>query len=195
MTPLEQLKASLDWYTAAQNSLRRIHRLGDRYWDELPWAGVPALGRDNLLRQVERDTAKDEAQTALSRLDELAVALLFSVFEGAVRTAVLEQLKQASVGLPHPMLTGAARDAMDAVNRRSFAVVLDYYSRSGHADIADVAEKARQVRRYRNWISHGKRGKEVTAVSPREVYARLKAFLELVAAHAPPIRPEPTSPV
>ncbi len=137
------------------------------------------MGRDNILGKLEGEKVKGDSDTALARLDDLAVVELFSIFEGIVRTQVAEQVRKASVGLVHPMLKAAARTAVDAAERRSFAEILNSYSQGGHPDLA---EQVRQVRRYRNWISHGRRGKSQNKIEPKTAYERLRKFLELILA-------------
>lgn len=184
MTYPEQL-AALDqgwkWYNATRQSLRRVDRLAENFWDKLPWYGDVQMGRDNLLGLLESKTVHEDAVRALDRLDELAVIEVFSIFEGAVRTLVAEQVRAASAGLTHPMLIAAGKGAIDAAERRSFADILNSYSQGGHADLA---EQVRQVRRYRNWVSHGRRGKQLTAIEPKTAYQRLRAFLELILRSA-----------
>lgn len=177
MTPLEQLEAWLEWYNAARNSLRRIQRLAEMYWADLPWEADIQMWRDNMLGKLEGEKVAADATEALTRLDDLAVVELFSIFEGIVRTLVAEQVLAASVSLTHPMLKAAAKGAIDAAERRSFAEILNSYSQGGHADLA---EQVRQVRRYRNWISHGRRGRELTRIDPKTAYERLRKFLELL---------------
>ncbi|MBP3958189.1 hypothetical protein J8F10_23315 [Gemmata sp. G18] len=143
-----------------------------------------ALERDNLLGQLERETVSADANSAESRLDDLAIIELFSIFEGIVRTLIAEQVRAVSVSLTHPMLKAAARNAVEAAEHRSFAEILKSYSQGGHADIA---EQVRQVRRYRNWISHGRRGKVLPKVEPRTAHDRLRRFLELILPPPPPI--------
>lgn len=75
------------------------------------------------------------------------------------------------------MLIAAARNAIEAAGHRSFAEILNSYSKGGHADIA---EQVRQVRRYHNWLSHGRRGKEQRKIEPKTAYERLRKFLELL---------------
>ncbi|MDY3556925.1 hypothetical protein R5W24_006099, partial [Gemmata sp. JC717] len=126
-----------------------------------------------------------DADLAQTRLDDLALIELFSIFEGAVRSLVAEQLRDAAFGLTHPMLKAAAKGAVDAAERRSFAEILNSYSQGGYADLA---EQVRQVRRYRNWLSHGCRGKPLNKIEPKTAYQRLRLFLELLqtpAAGAP----------
>jgi hypothetical protein len=184
MSPLKALDEGYACYESARQSLRRLYRLADRYWDVLPWYGDVEMWRDNALGSLEGETVKTDAQTALTRLDDWAVIELFSIFEGAVRTLVAEQVRAASVSLNHPMLKAAAKGAIDAAERRSFAEILKSYSQGGHADLA---EQVRQVRRYRNWLSHGRRGKELAKIDPKTAHDRLRRFLELLVPPAPPV--------
>jgi hypothetical protein len=176
MTPLEELDQGWAWYEAARQSLRRIRRLGEK-WSVLPWHGEAEMWRDNVVGKLAGEKVVTDAQTATSRLDDLAVIELFSIFEGVVRRLVVEQVGAASVSLTHPVLIAAARNAIEAAGHRSFAEILNSYSQSGHADIA---EQVRQVRRYRNWLSHGRRGKEQRKIEPKTAYERLRKFLEII---------------
>jgi hypothetical protein len=177
MTPLEELDAGWAWYEATRQSLRRIRRLGEKYWDALPWHGEAEMWRDSAVGKLAGERVATDAQTAASRLDDLAVIELFSIFEGTVRRLVAEQVRIASVSLTHPVLIAAARDAVQAVERRSFAELLTAYGRGGHAALA---EQVRQVRKYRNWLSHGRRGNELRKIEPKTAYERLRQFLQLI---------------
>jgi hypothetical protein len=84
------------------------------------------------------------------------------------------------------MLIAAGREAVEAAERRSFAELLTAYGRGGHAALA---EQVRQVRRYRNWLSHGRRGKELRKIEPKTAYERLRRFLQLIL----PPPPAPTA--
>ena len=176
MTLLDQLDSGWKWYEDARNSLRRLQRLAAQYWDVLPWDG--RMGRDNVLGKLEGERVSGDTTNADSRLDDLAVVELFSIFEGIVRVLVAEQVREAAVALTHPVLKAAARGAIEAAERRSFADILKSYSQGGHADLA---EEVRQVRRYRNWLSHGRRGKELRKIEPKTAYQRLRKFLELLS--------------
>lgn len=176
MTTLED---TLGWYESARQTARRLNRLAEKYWDALPWD--TGLGRDNVLRYLEADRVAADAQAAASQLDDLAIVLMFSVFEGIVRTEVARQIESAASTLQHPVLKAAARDVAEAVDKRSLAQLLDWYSLGGHPDLA---ERVRQVRRRRNWAAHGRRGQEPERVSPGEAYERLSAFLALVSMSA-----------
>ena len=182
MSLFAKLDAGWAWYRAARDSLRRLERLADQYWDDLPWQSPVLMERDSLIGKLEQEKASADAKAALTRLDDLAVIELFSIFEGEVRVLVAEQVEKEAAALTHPMLKAAARNAIDAAGRRSFAAILDSYSKGGHADLA---EQVRQVRRYRNWISHGRRGEVLPTIEPKTAYQRLRQFLELLSPPAP----------
>jgi uncharacterized protein YutE (UPF0331/DUF86 family) len=79
----------------------------------------------------------------------------------------------------HPVLQSAARDALDGVQRGSFARVL----RSLKGIDPDLVERVRKIRRYRNWVTHGKPEAEsgkVPRVDPRAAYQTLRDFLLLL---------------
>jgi hypothetical protein len=164
--------------------MRRLDRLAEKYWDDLPWRGEVAMERDGLLGKLEQEEVSADVKSAESRLDDLAIIELFSIFEGIVRTQIATQVRAESTSLTHPMLKAAAKNAVDAAERRSFAEILNSYSQGGHANLA---EQVRQVRRYRNWISHGRRGKVPIRIEPKTAYERLRKFLELISPPPPPI--------
>ncbi len=177
MTPIEELDARFEWYEATRNSLRRIARIGGKFWADLPWGGSVAMERDNLLGKLEQTEVLQDATLAISRLDDLAIIELFSIFEGVVRGIVAEQVRNHAISITHPVLVAAAKNAIEATERRSFAEILNSYSEGGYADLA---EQVRQIRRYRNWLAHGQRGTIPRKIEPKTAYQRLRQFLELL---------------
>jgi hypothetical protein len=182
---MKTLDDAWGWYVAATGSMKRLAHLA-RYWGQLPWGeGVPSiepLEKDNVLRHVEASGLSEDARVVGDELDDLAVILMFSAFEAVVRQVVAEQVEQESRGLEHPMLIAAAKDSIEAINKRSFAQVLAAYSKGGHADLA---ERVRQVRHYRNWLTHGRRKKPKAVVDARAAYDRLREFLALIRNDRP----------
>jgi hypothetical protein len=176
MTTLEE---AWTWYQAAAQSLRRIERVG-RYRDETSLREV--LGKDEVLRGLTREDLETEAQHAREPLDDLAVLVLFSVFESVVRNAVREQVAAEAKELEHPSLIHAADEAIRAIEDGSFFRVLEPYKGRD----AGLIEEVNQVRRYRNWVAHGRRGEPQTRVDPRSAYDRLSRFLTLILPPAPP---------
>jgi hypothetical protein len=172
MNTLEEARA---WHLATGRQLRLLRRLGERYWDELPWTGD--LGNDPRLGQVEQSVVVRETQASLSPLADLAIVVMFSVFEATVRDAVLKAVNDEIPGLAHPTLVHAAKEALRAVEEGSFYRVLEPFKTEGRADLV---EEVNQVRKYRNWVAHGRRGKRPDRVEPEAAYQRLRRFLDII---------------
>jgi hypothetical protein len=164
------------WYSKTRDNLLRMNRLARRYWRELPWEG--ALGQDNEFRLLEGSDVLDETKYSLDFLDDLAVVVLFSVFEAVIRSDAKLQVESEAAQLTHPILRQAADDALWVVNEGSFARVLEPYKALGHADLI---EEVNQVRKYRNFVAHGRRRHDQPAsVTPRAAYERLTRLLAVV---------------
>ena len=177
MTTLEEAWA---WYQAVAESLRRVERVGRRYWD------VPGvrelLDKDSVLRDLSREDVEDGARHAREPLDDLAVLVLFSVFESVVRGEVRTQVAAEAESLRHPSLVYAAQEAIGAIDDGSFFRVLEPYKDRD----AGLIEEVNQVRRYRNWVAHGRRGSPLARVDPRSAYERLSRFPALILAPPDP---------
>jgi hypothetical protein len=173
------LQEAWEWYVATLESLQRVVRLAI-HWDSLSWDGP--LGRDSQLQLVESHILRNEALLARQPLDDLAILVLFSVFESIVREAVFDQAKPDLDRLKHPAMKKAGQDALEAIEEGSFYRVLEPYKSEGHANLI---EQINQIRRYRNWVAHGRRGKPDTGVNPRMVFDRLRQFLDLIQQNVP----------
>lgn len=185
MTTLEE---AWQWYRAVKFRFKLTTRLASRYWDSLPWNGE--MGRDVVLRDVKPDQLVLEAKPLSDELDDLAVVVLFSVFEAAVREYVIADVTPEVDRLRHPALKHAARDVCTGIQEGSFFRVLEPFKMGGHADLV---EQVNQVRRYRNWVAHGRRGKPPAAVDPVAAYERLTRFLTVLQS-APSDSQEQTAP-
>jgi hypothetical protein len=163
------------WYVATRQNLERMNRLARKYWAVLPWEG--ALGQDDEFRTLESSDVETETRGSVAFIDDLAVVVLFPVFEQAVRGQVGEQVRSEVATLSHPVMLRAAEDALRAVEEGSFFRVLEPYKTEGHADLI---EEVNQVRRYRNWVAHGRRGDQPPSVTPVAAYDRLSRFLAIV---------------
>ncbi len=172
------------WYQGVRASLRRLDRLAGKYWDDLPKDGP--LGQDNTLRDLDGKTASKDARTGLNELNDVAVFVLFSVFEAVVRDRVLSDTKPAREAVTHPALKYWMRQAKESIEERSFFALLEQFKGS---DRNDLIESVNQVRKYRNWVAHGRRKEKPESVSPQVAYDRLRAFLEAVcpAPIVPPL--------
>jgi len=153
------------------------------HWNDLPWGSetewVERLERDNVLRHAAALDMAAGARLVRNELDDLAVLLLFSVFEATVRELVEEQVEPEISALRHPALVKAGKDVRRAIEEGSFFQLLEPYKSSMHVDLV---EQVNQVRRFRNWVAHGRRPEmnPGAVVEPREAYERLKAFLAVI---------------
>jgi hypothetical protein len=171
------------WYTAVATNANRLNHIAE-LWDELPWGTteqewVGRLERDNVLRHVESRHMRGDAHRAAEGLDDLAVLVLFSVFEAIVRDWVEEQVRPEIESLRHRTLKKAGEDVLDAVRQGSFFRLLEPYKAGADANLV---EQVNQIRRYRNWVAHGKHpDKQPDAlVTPKVAFERLSTFLELL---------------
>lgn len=168
------LQDAWNWYESTALSIQRIERIARRYWDSPALRDV--LGKDSLLRDLTSDTVEDAGKQSREPLDDLAVMVLFSVFEANVRGLVAEQVKNESEGLRHAALRYSALEALRAIEEGSFFRVLEPYKDRD----AGLIEEVNQVRRYRNWVAHGRRGYPRDSVDPKTAYDRLSRFLQLL---------------
>lgn len=179
MTTLDDAWA---WYQATSSGAQVVARLA-KYWDLMPWEGgeewIRALARDNLFRHLEAGQLAKDAEQIENGLEDLAILMLFSVFEANVRDLVESDVRPEIEALKHPALRKAGEDVLQAVTEGSFYRVLEPFK---SAATNDLIEQVNQVRRYRNWVAHGCRAdkKPDALVKPREAYKRLKTFLDLL---------------
>jgi hypothetical protein len=168
---MNTLEEAWRWYQITRHQLKLMRRLGGRYWADLPWGGT--LGRDDYFRVLQGETVANEADFSLAQLDDLAVVVLFSVFEYQVRQFVLADVKPEVEALKHPALQWAAAEATNQIAEGSFFRVLEPFK----IDYASLVEEVNQVRRFRNWVAHGKGGEAPERMTPQVAYERLTRFL------------------
>lgn len=183
---MTSLAGAWRWYEAVRRQATLTRRLVGVHWDELPWPG--RFGRDPHFRDLDPLRAGEDAEYVVGQLADLAVMVLFSVFEAMVRDVVLAAARPEAERLTNPALRAAAADALDAIAEGSFFRVLAPFKIDGHADLV---EEVNQVRRYRNWVAHGRRGDAPASVSPEAARERLERFLSLIQ---PPAADPPTFP-
>ncbi len=163
------------WYQDAKKGLKLVHRLGEKHWLKLPWQDDAfTLRKDDSFRMLEPQDITLPTRNALDHLDDLAIVVMFSVFEATVRENLLEQIKPESVTLQHQSLREAVEDLADRIRLGSFGNVLAPF----RAHEPGLTEEVDQVRKYRNWVAHGKRKAVPNAVTPAVAYDRLTRFLE-----------------
>jgi hypothetical protein len=163
------------WYQSTRDHLQLFQRLARKYWGQLPFEGP--LGRDDAFRELKAADVQDAVAFSLGHLDDLAVVVLFSVFEATVRDLTVREIRREGGVLHHPALRGAVREAGERIEVGSFFQVLEYYKEGVDPNLI---EEVNQVRRYRNWVSHGKRGAPAANVEPEVAYDRLRRFLSVL---------------
>ncbi|WP_152051850.1 hypothetical protein [Tautonia marina] len=162
------------WYEDTKKTLRRMERMGNRYWDRIPWDAPPWRG-DRHFIDLTKEAIVRAAVNASVHLDDLAVVVLFSVFEANVRGAILDQMQAEEPQYQHRAIRDAIRAARDRIGEGSFYAVLSSFKGSDNNLIEDV----NQVRKYRNWVSHGRRGAQPALVIPPVAFERLKKCMTL----------------
>jgi len=177
------LDAAWAWYVAARDGAKRLSHLA-KFWDDFPWAQddawVKRVERDNVLRHVSGIDLTDGARALTAELDDLAVLVLFSVFEAQVRQLVREQVEPEVAGLRHPSLVHAGEEVLEALAQGSFGRMLQAFKLTG--DDKNLVEQVNQIRAYRNWVAHGRREdmRPSDTVIPKDARDRLQAFLDRV---------------
>ncbi len=170
---MRTLEEAWEWYEHSRRLLRLVERLGDKYWDDaLPWQGP--MGRDEKLRQIVGPNLVNQSRVALGPLDDLAVLVLFSVFESIVRQSVHDDMLSEGARIQHYLLRSAVSRALDQVDDGSFFSVLETFKSELNAGLV---EEVNQVRKYRNWVAHGRKGERPDYVDPKIAYFRLRKFL------------------
>lgn len=178
----------LKWYEQNRQVFRLASRLGDLQWSELPWEGK--LGRDDQFRLLEGTDLAGMANAILAEFDDIAIFVLFPVFESIVRQAVLDGVRDEVAGLQHPALRQSALRMREEVEEGGFAHnVLALFKQDGLTSEGKIAnslvEEVSRVRKYRNWVAHGRKDKDRPPdMLFRDAFGALKAFLDFL----PPVR-------
>jgi hypothetical protein len=181
------------WYRAVKVGMSRLAHLS-KYWDDLPWSTgadwIAQLERDNVLKATSATELAAEAKLVKDQLDDLAVFVLFSVFESIIRDLVVQKVRPEVDQIRHTALKKVGMDFLEELAEGSFFQVLQPFKTT---DTHDAIEKVNKVRKYRNWVAHGRRGDEpIDNVRPEDAYEWLQAFVaivrtpELTALQSPP---------
>jgi hypothetical protein len=168
------------WYEAVQDLAGWMDRIARRYWDD-PRLGE-LLGLDNTFRSLAAGEIQDKAKRVLEDLDDLAVLILFSVFEAEVRSQTLEGVeRELAIPPRHSALNDAVDEMKDTIRNGSFGILTRMYRNLD----PDLKTQVDQVRKFRNWVAHGRRGDAENEVTPEQSQERLRRFLELLASWEP----------
>jgi len=172
-----------NWHSSVQRLAGLVNRLARRYWSEESGSKTLAetIHRDDDFREMEAADLEQLAKRVLEDLDDLAVLLIFSVFEAQVRDLALEGLEEITPTIPeHPVLVKAIDEARERIEHGSFFRLTESYG-AGHIDLRTQVD---QIRRFRNWVAHGRRGQAAQNVTPESAADRLRRFLQ--ALEPPP---------
>jgi hypothetical protein len=178
---MKTLGEAWKWYTDVKKTLACMARLGEeKFWNAIPWHLPPWLGNRHLV-ELTSTSVVSAAENAVQHLDDLAVVVLFSVFEANVRDAILEQMSVEEPKYHHRAILDAIMTAKERIREGSFYAVLSSFKGSDNG----LIEEVNQVRRYRNWVSHGRRGPQPPLVIPHVAYDRLTRCLALLFPDVP----------
>jgi hypothetical protein len=182
---MKTLAAAWNWYRSTKESLQQLQRIGRKYWTEIPWE-TAGIGRDEHFRTLEASEIEEATTTSLGPIDDLAVVVLFSVFESHVRDHVVRRMSPEMDTLKDPILMEAAEDARRGVEEGSFFRRVLEPLKNQRSSLADLVTRVDQVRDYRNWVAHGRRDMPTNNVTPADAYQRLKDFLAELGIPAEP---------
>lgn len=167
---IQTLDDAWNWYGAVKTLAEDMRKLAGK-WDYPELQQV--LGRDNRLRERTAGDLMDRAEATLEDLDDLAVLLMFSVFEASVRDRAKADVDRETVSIQHPAVLRAVKDLKDAIENGSFGRVTESYKTMD----VDLTEQVNQVRKFRNWAAHGRRGEPENSVRPDAAIERLRRYL------------------
>jgi len=176
---MKTLQDAWDWYQSTRVNLIRMRRLGVRHWNTSLEGS--ALWRDDQFKEVEANAIEIETNRAIDPLEDLAVLVLFSVFEAAVPDHLERVIQPLLANLGHPILEHAAKEVLDGIRQGSFANMVLTPLQSQGRITPQLCDKVKQVRDFRNWVAHGKREPRpvgIVNLSAEAAFERLKDFLE-----------------
>jgi hypothetical protein len=183
---MRTLDDAWNWYRAVAEGMKRLTHLA-KFWGEFPWGPgyewVERVERDNVLRHVESVNIDTDAQAVIGEHDDLAILVLFSVFEATVRAQLNAQLAPEIHHLRHPSLVQAGKKVVEAIEQGSFGKLLQAFKLEEKDK--NLVEQVNQIRAWRNWVAHGRRPdmRPEAEVRPRDAYKRLADFLDLLKSH------------
>jgi len=147
---IQSLDDAWKWYTAVKTIAYDMRHLAG-IWDEPALETVLSL--DNRLRHRTAADLKDAVNTILGTDDEdlndLAVLVLFSVFEATVRARAKADVDRETALMRHPAVLSAIKNLKDSIENGSFAKITEAYKKMD----SDLTTQVNQVRKFRNWVS------------------------------------------
>jgi hypothetical protein len=184
-----------NWCVATRRNLSRMLRLGRKHWDDSSLEGA-SIWQDDQFRTLEASDIVAETMASLKPVDDLAVVVLFSVFESHVRDYLAARMKPEMEALTDPLLKAAAADTLQGVVEGSFYRRVLYPLKEQGRVSGDLVTQVDQVRDYRNWVAHGRRQRDtdMNHVTPRMAYERLMDFLAVLGIAIEAEQPESERP-
>jgi hypothetical protein len=178
---MKTLADAWNWYEATKRNLARMQRLGRKHWDD-PFLEGASLWRDDQFRMLEAADLVAETTASLKPIDDLAIVVLFSVFESQVRDYLVARMAPEMEALTDPVLKEAAADARQGVEEGSFYRRVLSPLKEQDRVLPELVTQVDQVRGYRNWVAHGRRERDadMNNVTPRIAYDRLREFLAVL---------------
>lgn len=182
---MKTLADAWNWYEATKRNLARMRRLARRHWND-PSLKDASIWQDDQFRMLDPAMIATETAVSLKPIDDLAIVVLFSVFESQVRDYLVARIKPEAVMLTDPILKAAADDAIQGIEEGSFYRRVLSPLKERDRVSADLITQVDQVRSYRNWVAHGRRehASELSNVTPRMAYERLTEFLAVLGIAA-----------
>jgi hypothetical protein len=118
---ISSLKDAWGWYESVLTLAGDMKRLGERFWNREDWS--EALSRDNRFQSVRAIDLQDRARTISDDLDDLAVLLMFSVFEAIVRDQARIDVEDSLPKRLHPAVDHAIKELKEEIESGSFGRV------------------------------------------------------------------------
>ena len=176
---MNTLEDAWEWYRSVRTNLVLMRRIADRHFRELSIEST--IRQDERFKHLDPVALGASATHGLEPLNDLAVLVLFSVFESIVRNRVRADLAIEAGTLEHPILKRAAESALETVEAGAFFRVLEPFKIeiSSH-----LIEDVNQVRRYRNWVAHGRRDEPSEIITPEVAFERLGRFIKAIQPDA-----------
>jgi hypothetical protein len=116
---MKTLAEAWDWYQATRRNLHRMQRLGRKHWKDPTLEGA-SIWQDEQFKLLEAEDIVEETTASLKPIDDLAIVVLFSVFESNVRDHLVAGIKREATPLKDPILKDAAEEAIQGVEEGSF---------------------------------------------------------------------------
>jgi hypothetical protein len=176
---IKSLQDAWNWYQSIRDLAHDMEHLAS-CWDTPEWTAVMML--DSRLSKRSAAELRDMANAILDDLDDLAVLVLFSVFEASIRAQAVADVDREVGRISHVAILQAIEDLKDAIENGSFAKVTRAFKKMD----TDLTAQIDQIRKYRNWVAHGRREEPENRTNPKDAFDRLGRYLGLLAMTSSP---------